>query len=63
LNEYRLRQFAGHTPTGVTSTGWHQIEDRAEESGVSEDARWLSSAARFSSTFPPFITNTTRRTP
>lgn len=39
LNEYRQRYLLSYTPTGVSKDGWHRIDVRVKQPGVSVRAR------------------------
>lgn len=39
LNEYRQRYLVGYTPTGVSSTGWHQVDVAVARPGASVRSR------------------------
>jgi VWFA-related protein len=39
LNEYRQRYLVGYTPTGVSATGWHQVDVTVARPGASVKVR------------------------
>lgn len=39
LNEYRQRYLVGYTPTGVSSTGWHELDVAVARPGASVKSR------------------------